>query len=790
MELIDFLINSGSKDLEQDMKILRKLKSEQTRMRISRYIRNLVGQKILVVLSYSGGTAARYEKGIVSIILNVTMAYEPESNYEKMLLKLQGLAAHEAGHLLYTDFEAYGRIQTQAMEAQQKVPLIAATIDKSNPVFNQELYDTIYKYIYSTKMVTMANSLEDGAIENAMGRDFPFTYGALVSMRDFMYNLEAEGLKHASFTATTVEDIDILITEIRMLCVIAYRKEVSIPHLESFIKKEDLEMIKWYTLYARLGAKDTLERIAMAAACLDYLKPIFKMKAQEYYEKYMQSLTMSPEDLLSSMNNMSPDKSELAIQGNLDPSLASMLPPTPPPASDFTLDLPEEVEKKINDKIKEQKEASENKNSGQSKGSSEQSEGGNGQNKGSDTEGTNEKNSAETSQESQDNAESNGQSEGSDETGQESQENAEEGAGNLNDNDDGESMTDSNGNKPVERQSALNQTDVAAAAAEAAAAVNQSISKLNSELQKEINGELQKLIKGKSNGKAPKNTKKLESPSVLSDLHHNVKTAYYPPEAMNGISREGSCVKKEESQLNALANNFARPLKQILMYMSKNRIKTGQRKGKIHQSGLYRAKTDARVFANKTQGKETKARLCVLIDQSGSMSGKKMVDAIKGAYLLASACQKIKVPISVYGHNFSSECKLYHYIDFEHSFDKSYLKKLYTADSGGCNRDGLAIFHACCDLVKNRKRNEKLVFLVLSDGAPSANNYYGEEAEADIQAIVEKFEKEYQVETIGIGIGYDTEHVPAIYKNYVLVPDVEVLPDELLKILKDIMTKS
>ena len=161
-------------------------------------------------------------------------------------------------------------IGKESNAAKAMVPEIARKIDKTDTSFNQELYDAIFKHIYTSKMVEMVNSLEDGAIENLVSKKHPRTYGPLVCMRNHVYEDEQQYIKNSGIgNFDTLEEVELLITEIRSLCTIAYRKEVNIKHLEALLAKEDIELIRWYTLYARLGAKNTMERIAMSNACME-----------------------------------------------------------------------------------------------------------------------------------------------------------------------------------------------------------------------------------------------------------------------------------------------------------------------------------------------------------------------------------------------------------------------------------------------------------------------------------------------------------------------------------------
>ncbi len=95
------------------------------------------------------------------------------------------------------------------------------------------------------------------------------------------------------------------------------------------------------------------------------------------------------------------------------------------------------------------------------------------------------------------------------------------------------------------------------------------------------------------------------------------------------------------------------------------------------------------------------------------------------------------------------------------------------------------MFRSTSNLAKTAQPNEKLISIIISDGAPAAYNYTGSAAYEDIRRICKFFEKHYNIKTIGVGIGGGTQAVKDIYReNSVVVDDLDNLKVELLKILK------
>ena len=179
------------------------------------------------------------------------------------------------------------------------------------------------------------------------------------------------------------------------------------------------------------------------------------------------------------------------------------------------------------------------------------------------------------------------------------------------------------------------------------------------------------------------------------------------------------------------------------------------------------------------------------MDLSGSMSGRKMVNTIRTAYVLASSCIRCKVPVAVWGHDYNGECNLYKFVDYNQKTPKD-LKNIYTAYAGGCNQDGLAIYHTLHDLVAHKHGDEELILIVISDGMPAgANSYYGIPAEEDIKSITGTFKKVFGVHTIGVTIETSQDEIDScrrIYgENTVVVENSDDLPLETVKVLKNII---
>jgi len=186
------------------------------------------------------------------------------------------------------------------------------------------------------------------------------------------------------------------------------------------------------------------------------------------------------------------------------------------------------------------------------------------------------------------------------------------------------------------------------------------------------------------------------------------------------------------------------------------------------------------------QGKVTTngSTVCVLIDESGSMSWRdKDVTARKAAILLNEAFKDLKgVDLYIYGHTadvvFSGSTEIRIYKEGKKACDPYGL-------SASCarveNRDGTAIYEVGKRIRKFT--NNHVIMFVISDGNPAAYDYYGASAARDVRQNVTKLENDnFTVIQISIDTVSD---VSEMFTNYIdLTHDLSKFPRNLGKIIK------
>lgn len=239
----------------------------------------------------------------------------------------------------------------------------------------------------------------------------------------------------------------------------------------------------------------------------------------------------------------------------------------------------------------------------------------------------------------------------------------------------------------------------------------------------------------------------------------------------------------EAPELLKLADAACKTLRRISLEQQRGGTRSGLYMGRgIRGSDLYRK--DKRFFYNrKLPGKGFDIAIMVLCDESGSMDGERIDKTRQSAFLLYSICQKLNIPVSVYGHSADNayDLELYSYAEFD-SIDNKDCYRIMDMQSRNNNRDGAAIRFAAEKLLA--RPEELKVLLIPNDGRPAAHGYGGEAALEDLQETIQRYTRK-GLNIYGIAIGDDIENLKKIYgSNFLEVQDIENLPKILTGLLK------
>lgn len=195
--------------------------------------------------------------------------------------------------------------------------------------------------------------------------------------------------------------------------------------------------------------------------------------------------------------------------------------------------------------------------------------------------------------------------------------------------------------------------------------------------------------------------------------------------------------------------------------------------------------SDLAIFSNHSKPNKM-PHMCIstVVDCSGSMSGPRIDAAKKMALLVENFATQLQIPCSCIGHSTVSYCfpkenvEIYKVFDFNHS--KQEVKKISGLSAKRNNRDGFAFRYA---LNKIKKRPEPFkVIIIISDGLPAAQMYFGKVGKMDIQNFLKEAEKA-GISVLSFNIGSDQKSLEDIYGDIVDCSNLDDAPKNIAEAL-------
>ena len=190
------------------------------------------------------------------------------------------------------------------------------------------------------------------------------------------------------------------------------------------------------------------------------------------------------------------------------------------------------------------------------------------------------------------------------------------------------------------------------------------------------------------------------------------------------------------------------------------------------------------IFDKKKPREKHCAAVMLLVDESGSMGGRRITNARLAAIMLAEAMAEAGIPCSVVGHSgddrYNYSVELEHYTTFKNaSADRTSLAMI---EARCQNRDGPAIRWASSILKKRPERNKLMI--VISDGQPAADRYYGEEAIFDTKAAIRDAKRLHNIVGVILEAGSSTDILKTMYGNdYIECTSSKNLKESIAKII-------
>ena len=284
----------------------------------------------------------------------------------------------------------------------------------------------------------------------------------------------------------------------------------------------------------------------------------------------------------------------------------------------------------------------------------------------------------------------------------------------------------------------------------------QELSKREKKIEQEKNNQLKNELE---------NTSFLQNKIIFTDIQSQP------------ISHYGQIAMRTKNISIARSNQLARKMKRERMYATKSTTKHKlEYARKLDQQNLYRASLDGRVFMKHKEGHKKELCVSILVDNSESMSGEKIVNAMKGCYELARVMQTLHIPFSILAHKtIGTSVQMTKIISFQECQKRNTLDRIYSMHVSGGTHEDIALEYVLKELSEYQRRRKGFVF-VLSDG-----DTHGIQR---IHQLTHFYKKQKDIDIIGIGI--QTVQIMETYPNHIYIKDLDDLPDTLIQKLKDI----
>jgi len=234
--------------------------------------------------------------------------------------------------------------------------------------------------------------------------------------------------------------------------------------------------------------------------------------------------------------------------------------------------------------------------------------------------------------------------------------------------------------------------------------------------------------------------------------------------------------------LLTLSKRLQRSVSAVLRDKRQGGKQTGLFCGKrLNQHALYRS--DGRVFYNSRLPTEPiNLSVGLLVDESGSMCGSDRITRARAtAIVMQDFCESLGIPLMIIGHTaWSSRVQLFSYSDFD-SRDKNDRYRLMDMSARDCNRDGAALRFLAEKLA--RQVSDMKILIIICDGQPNDDGYSGSAAEADLRGIKLEFSRR-GVQIFAAAIGDDRPNIERIYGDgYLDITDLNDLPVMLTSLI-------
>lgn len=236
------------------------------------------------------------------------------------------------------------------------------------------------------------------------------------------------------------------------------------------------------------------------------------------------------------------------------------------------------------------------------------------------------------------------------------------------------------------------------------------------------------------------------------------------------------------SKVKLVNNLLIRKIRDIKTYNVGGKD-SGKTSGRLDRKAIYRYKYDPNIFYDNTyKTLESDLAFGIVLDESGSMSGRGIEDGRITMIVLHETLKALGINHSIIGHtsDYKHHCEITRYQAFRE--DKTYTTcKNYAlinaaAKSGNCDSGALYYMEKALSRVLNKDK----ICLIFSDGAPTECT--GTELKNQVRAMERK-----GIKVIGIGINF--ESIAKYYTDYANGRNLTDMLNIVAKILEEYVLK-
>lgn len=262
-----------------------------------------------------------------------------------------------------------------------------------------------------------------------------------------------------------------------------------------------------------------------------------------------------------------------------------------------------------------------------------------------------------------------------------------------------------------------------------------------------------------------------------------------------------------EEKVGSLVGPMQKDIERLMASQSLTVRTAGHRSGRLHSASLHRVlQNDPKVFQRKQEHNSKDTAVTLLVDNSGSMHGSRIIVAMQAAYALGQTLERVGIASEILGFttgslSASARQQVYDehrkgiyfcrtdtivmpiFKSFSERMTPTVKKRIayqINVQSGmNTNIDGESIEYAAQRLIPRRERRK--VMMVMSDGQP-----VGQNTGWHLKNTVDKLNK-MGVETVGIGI--QSNAVQHFYDRSMVLNKIEDLPAAVMGELRRILSK-